>query len=455
MEQRLNHDTRWQDTTCQADVSCVKAVPDIKAVPDGMETIGVIGQVLDSQGLALCLFDAEDRTLLWNRTFLRFFPEHDGHVHVGEPYARNLERFYAARLTGPERDRLSEFVAAGIARHRAQTRPFSFEHRGRRLLVSSLPLPQGGGRVRVWKALAEALPGSETRVPVDPFAHLADGAMVQDRQGRITDANQEFVELYGLPSKEVAIGRSFREVLQLLWEGHAGAALDAFLDNARFAGAAFEVELPGDRWRRVIERRMEDGTSYVSHADITTLKRQQRELQEAYERIAIMAITDGLTGIANRGHFEAVLEEEARRGGRSQQPLSLLLIDIDHFKQINDRFGHPVGDACLRMVARHIDGSIRRPGDLAARFGGEEFAAILPGTDAEGARVVAEAIRLAIESDHAHDFNADEPVTVSVGAASLTPAPGGAEDAIRLIREADDALYRAKRAGRNRVILAA
>lgn len=448
MEHCLNHDTRWQVMAGQTDISCVKAVP------DGMETIGVIGQVLDSQGLALCLFDAEDRILLWNRTFLRFFPEHDGHVHAGEPYARNLERFYAARLTGPERERLPEFVAAGIARHRAQTRSFSFEHRGRRLLVSSLPLPQGG-RVRVWKALAEALPVSETRVPVDPFAHLADGATVQDRQGRITDANQEFVELYDLPSKEVAIGRSFREVLQLLWEGHAGAALDAFLDNARFAGAAFEVELPGDRWRRVIERRMEDGTSYVSHADITTLKRQQRELQEAYERIAIMAITDGLTGIANRGHFEAVLDEEARRGGRGQHPLSLLLIDIDHFKQINDRFGHPVGDACLRMVARHINSSIRRPGDLAARFGGEEFAAILPGTNAEGARVVAEAIRLAIESDQAHEFNASEPVTVSIGAASLTPAPGGAEDAMRLIREADEALYRAKHAGRNRVILAA
>ncbi|MDU7524942.1 MAG: PAS-domain containing protein, partial [Roseomonas mucosa] len=212
-------------------------------MPDGLETIGVIGQILDSQGLALCLFDAEDRTLLWNRTFLRFFPEHDGHVHVGEPYASNLERFYAARLSGPEHDRLPEFVAAGIARHRTQTRPFSFEHRGRRLLVSSLPLPQGG-RVRVWKALAEALPASESRMPVDPFAHLADGATVLDREGRITDANQEFVELYDLPSKEVAIGRTFREVLQLLWEGQADAALDAFLDNARFAGAPFEVELP-------------------------------------------------------------------------------------------------------------------------------------------------------------------------------------------------------------------
>lgn len=425
-----------------------------KASMDELDTIGVIGQILDSQGLAICLFDAEDRTLLWNRTFLRFFPEHDGHVHVGEPYARNLERFYAARLTGPERDRLPEFVASGIARHRSQMRPFSFEHRGRRLLVSSLPLPRGG-RVRVWKALTEALPNREARLPVDPFMHLADGATVLDRRGQITDANQEFIELYDLPSKEAAIGRTFREVLQLLWEGQAGTALDAFLDNARFAGAAFEVELPGDRWRRVIERRMEDGTSCVSHADITALKRQQRELQEAYERIATMAITDGLTGIANRGHFEAVLEEEARRGGRNRQPLSLLLIDIDHFKQINDRFGHPAGDACLRMVARHIDSGIRRPGDLAARFGGEEFAAILPGTDAEGARVVAEAIRMAIESDHAQEFNAIEPVTVSIGAASLVPAPGGEGDAVRLIQEADNALYRAKRSGRNRVILAA
>ena len=193
---------------------------------------------------------------------------------------------------------------------------------------------------------------------------------------------------------------------------------------------------------------MEDGTGYVSHADITTLKRQQRELQEAYERIATMAVTDGLTGIANRGHFEAVLEEEARRGGRNRQPLSLLLIDIDHFKRINDRFGHPTGDTCLLMVARYIDRGIRRPGDLAARFGGEEFAAILPGTDAEGARVVAEAIRLAIEGDHTHDFNASQPVTVSIGATAMAPDDREIED---VIHRADLALYDAKSNGRNRV----
>jgi diguanylate cyclase len=106
-----------------------------------------VADTLDGLGVAVCLFDDEDRTLHWNRGFLIFFPEHEGHIRVGEPYRDNLRRFYERRLQGDERAQLERFIDEGLARHRAQQQPYEFEHRGRRLRVSSLPVP-GLGRVR-------------------------------------------------------------------------------------------------------------------------------------------------------------------------------------------------------------------------------------------------------------------------------------------------------------------
>ena len=106
--------------------------------------IAPLGQMLDGLGIAMCLFDDQDRTQAWNETFLRFFPEHAGHVHVGEPYCDNLRRFYLGRLGPDENERIDSYIDAGIARHRGQTQPFAFEHRGRQLVVSSVQL-QGGG----------------------------------------------------------------------------------------------------------------------------------------------------------------------------------------------------------------------------------------------------------------------------------------------------------------------
>lgn len=426
---------------------------------DGRD-IATIGTMLDGLGVALCLFDARDRTMVWNQTFLRFFPEHQDRVHAGEPYAENLRRFYTVRLIDDERQHMERFVADGIARHRAQTRPFSFEHRGLRLSVASLPLSDGS-RMRLWTALPspDASAGAAPALPSSLFANLADGAMVLDRDNRIVAVNQEFADLYDLPSPEQVVGLTFRDVVGMAWSREIGGGalpgpLTATLDNARFAGAAFEVELPADRWRRVIERRLQNGTGYISHTDITAMKRQQRELTEAYARLEALAITDGLTNIPNRRRFEDALTEEARRAARSGTPLSVLLVDIDDFKQINDRFGHPVGDDCLRMTARVIESGIKRPGDLAARLGGDEFALILPGNDTEGAMELAQSLRLAIAASRSHAFNVDAPVTVSIGIACVVVGEGGRAEPAALIAAADRALYAAKRAGRNRVVAA-
>ena len=166
-----------------------------------------------------------------------------------------------------------------------------------------------------------------------------------------------------------------------------------------------------------------------------------------------LAHVDGLTGIANRRHFDAGFETEWRRAQRDGRPLSLLMIDVDEFKKFNDRYGHQDGDTCLQQVAKCIAARARRPGDLAARYGGEEFALILPTTDKAGATFLAEALRLAIRGlSIAHETSTHGLVTVSVGVATAVPRLGGSPDA--LLRAADTALYQAKQAGRDQSFLA-
>ena len=169
----------------------------------------------------------------------------------------------------------------------------------------------------------------------------------------------------------------------------------------------------------------------------------RRDLEDANARLQRLSMLDGLTGIANRRRFDEALDTEWRRGVRSRQPLSLLMIDIDAFKRFNDERGHQAGDDCLCHVGAILAESLHRAGDLVARYGGEEFAVLLPETDAEHARAVAEMLRQRVA--------AGAPVTISAGASTIVPELGGA--AFVLVADADAALYEAKRSGRNRVVV--
>lgn len=176
------------------------------------------------------------------------------------------------------------------------------------------------------------------------------------------------------------------------------------------------------------------------------------ELKEANEQLAAMTRIDSLTGLANRRHFDEVLKVEFRRLKRSGAALSLILLDVDHFKNYNDAHGHLAGDDCLRRVGALISGMVNRSTDLAARYGGEEFAIVLPETDAEGGFVLAERIRRELANlniPHAASAVAD-CVTASLGVATVAAAE--ALDAKDLVALADKQLYRAKSGGRNRVV---
>jgi diguanylate cyclase (GGDEF)-like protein len=176
-------------------------------------------------------------------------------------------------------------------------------------------------------------------------------------------------------------------------------------------------------------------------------------LTEAAGRLAVMAATDGLTGLANRRQFDQNLEQEWRRAIRSGMPLALLLLDADQFKAYNDREGHQAGDQVLRRIAGAIRATVLRPADAGARYGGEEFSVLLPETEAEGAMIVAERIRAAVEAlGIPHAGSASGQVTVSIGVAALHPQAG--QDPALLVKAADAALYEAKHDGRNRACLA-
>lgn len=179
----------------------------------------------------------------------------------------------------------------------------------------------------------------------------------------------------------------------------------------------------------------------------------RRELRAARDELEQISLTDGLTGVANRRCFDQTLAREWCRAIRNRQTLALLMIDLDHFKRLNDVYGHQSGDGCLVKVAQALKTSLPRSGDLLARYGGEEFVALLVGTALEGAGVVAERMRthvhaLAIENSAA----ATGRVTISVGIVALTPTPQIRAD--YMLRAADRALYLAKENGRNRAEIA-
>jgi diguanylate cyclase (GGDEF)-like protein len=177
-------------------------------------------------------------------------------------------------------------------------------------------------------------------------------------------------------------------------------------------------------------------------------ERLARDLQEANLKLQEIASRDGLTGLFNHRHFQEVLARELDRSVRYGHPLSLILFDIDHFKVVNDTYGHPAGDAVLQALSQRAS-ELLRTSDILARYGGEEFAAILPETGEKGAFVLAERVRRGIEQMQICAEGHTVSVTISLGVATRTPKrrEGGKAE---LIAAADNALYRSKKNGRNR-----
>ncbi|WP_020469992.1 sensor domain-containing diguanylate cyclase [Zavarzinella formosa] len=306
-------------------------------------------------------------------------------------------------------------------------------------------------------------------------ARQAADEAIRESEGRyrdLFDSMQELVQSVDVNGKLIYANRSWREKLGYTQEEAAALNLSQIVhpDEQPRAKQMFQRAITGEKFRNVDGKLItktgatlsvevdfhfifKDGQPFASRTifrDVTEKKNlenlmteYQRELEAANTRLRALATTDGLTGINNRALFQNRFAEEFERAVRYGRALSLLIMDVDHFKKFNDSFGHPAGDEVLKSVAKLLAATCRGT-DILARYGGEEFVVLLPDTDQGGAMVLAERFRRAVAGG---DWP-QRPVTLSIGAASVTQEMW---DPNQLLQKADAALYRSKESGRNRV----
>lgn len=209
-------------------------------------------------------------------------------------------------------------------------------------------------------------------------------------------------------------------------------------------------EYAGDQWFRTQEQRTAAGYLVTSWVDVTDLVRKERQLRDRNILLQQQTHMDALTGLTNRRGFDELLANELARAERNSSPISLLMIDIDHFKQYNDHYGHVAGDECLQAVAEVLHQCVRRAGEVVARFGGEEFVLLLPGSDQSHALEIAQKCLdlLRLRAIEHKGLGPSAMLTFSIGVASTNPATGLVPASF--VNAADAAMYRAKSAGRAR-----
>ena len=239
-------------------------------------------------------------------------------------------------------------------------------------------------------------------------------------------------------------------VLLLAWFGGERLIVDPIRSLARTAERIGRGDLQARASRKAWAKEFAPLTAALNDMAQKLADREQ-ELRAANSHLQELASSDALSGLANRRSFDARLAADWQRAGKLHRPVALLMIDVDHFKLFNDRYGHVEGDVCLRRIGKLLKEIATGEDDLPARYGGEEFALLMPGADVDAALRAGERLRRAVEGlCIAHASSPNGQVTISIGVASLVP--GVAEDAEHLVEAADIALYAAKRRGRNTVV---
>ncbi|MDX1795502.1 MAG: diguanylate cyclase [Hydrogenovibrio sp.] len=286
---------------------------------------------------------------------------------------------------------------------------------------------------------------------------LEEQIAVIDQNGTIISVNLAWINFgaqNGLSAKYGWIGQNYLKALeQAVSSGdvYAIEAYDGIRNVMHHIRDEFSFEYPchspeEKRWFLMRVKRLIDNSKdmlVLSHTNIT-----QRKLAE--ERAEHLALHDPLTQLANRRYFDQSLQREMKRNSRNHTPISLIEVDIDNFKDCNDQYGHLAGDQCLMAIGQALQSYARRAGDLAARLGGDEFALLLPETDYEQSQALAEQLLEAIQSVPMNFKHHQVSIKASLGVATLEPH--GLLDRSFLLQEADKALYRAKKTGKNRVV---
>lgn len=317
------------------------------------------------------------------------------------------------------------------------------------------------------KPAGKGVSESDYSFAVNLMQFLVVPTFVLDAEGKVLIWNKACERLTGLPASEV-LGtrehwRGFYDaprpcLSDLIVQQRMSEIETLYVAHDESTGPAFGVH--AENWCMMprlgteLYLAIDAGPIYDAHGKLLAVVETLRDIsaqQKAQTELERMATYDGLTGIVNRRGFDVRLDAEWNRSTREMAPLSLIMVDVDHFKRYNDTYGHQMGDACLKKIAAALSRAACRASDLIARYGGEEFAIVLPSIDEEGARVVAARVRdvvaaLAIP----HSGGEGGIVTVSIGVAAMTPE--GSVKQADLIAVADRALYQAKRIGRDCIV---
>ncbi|OWQ88518.1 hypothetical protein CDN99_16845 [Roseateles aquatilis] len=420
-------------------------------------------EAIDALPASVEIFDEQDRLIAFNRRLVEIYPHMLRHFQRKSTF-EDLVRESLSRGGIPEaRGREPEWMEERKQARGKQVSPLLQRvHDDMWLRIYESRTPSGGivgVRMEVTDLIHEqqrlAASRAQLRATIES---AANGILTLDSGGHVLEANPSCEQLFGFTASELQ-GVHIGMLLGAAMSGHGAAVAAAQMDPQSLLGQPRELTArhrSGEALHlqlAIAEVRTDTIHLYVCIVtDLTERKRQEERLKRANELLARQSTTDGLTGVGNRRLFDQLLQQEWQRAARSERPLALLMVDIDHFKQYNDCYGHVAGDDCLRRVATLLRSCVGRGGESVCRYGGEEFAVLLVDTDLAGAQVVAQrcldSVRLAAIEHEGSPVR--RSVSLSIGVAARVPLLGEASQ--ELIQTADAALYQAKQAGRARLI---
>jgi diguanylate cyclase (GGDEF)-like protein len=430
----------------------------------------LLERAMDALPVGIEIFDEQDRLVLYNQQLSRMYPAMNYAELRGQRFVDILRSSVAQQLIPSALGREEAWIAERLSEHGSAT--LNRVQRladGRWINIYETRTPENyvmAVRLDITDLIeqrhalesAQATAQQARQLLQDAVESLPEGFALFDADDKLVVCNTQYRRLYPISAPMIVPGATFEEIARygvergqyLDAQGNEEAWLAQRLQDHRSAHHAVLQRLPEGRWLQADERRTPQGGIAGVRTDVTLLVRKEQELAAANAQLALLSATDGVTGIGNRRRFDDRLAVEWLRCGRQKMPLTVVLIDIDHFKLYNDHFGHLAGDECLRRVAQSLQATIRRADEVAARYGGEEFVLLLPDTPLADAVTVAQRCMDSLRTAAlAHPRSPTAPIlTLSMGIASAVPHHDTGSDT--LVQAADAALYRAKHGGRNR-----
>jgi diguanylate cyclase (GGDEF)-like protein len=407
---------------------------------------------LDEIRMGVVLLDGDLRAQFINREFRRMWALPD---QVADSKPSFVALMYHGRDTGAYEIASADmdaYVAGRIREVRdGDSKPRDVRTTNGEVLRIQCAVLPNGGRMLSYAYVTDIVRHSdELALLHTALDNISDGVLLLDSELRVQFLNQKLRDYWGISKEQAALHPTYAELIaNLPSRGAYPVAADqveAFLasrvEEVRSATpAARDLKIADGRTIRSRCSITASGGRMLTYCDVTDLIRNAEILEK-------LATVDSMTGLFNRRHFLSVAEAEWSRFQRYQRPLAMLAIDIDHFKSVNDRYGHAVGDEAIVAVANACQQG-RRASDVVGRFGGEEFVMLLPETDLAQAMVVAERLREAVAAHVLHVHKVQFKLTISVGVAQAILSMSGIDV---LLRAADQALYQAKAEGRNRAV---